>query len=224
MEWQAWRQKAAGELYYDTTYAYTKGDAWTSQYYFGGNGDGTLFYPGTPAKIGGTSHIPLASLRVKLIREGMEDYEYLKALSDAGDPAMADAEAAALSPKAYQNVSDAAQIDAARHRIALRIEQLTGQTPPPMGGTGAGAGSGDQNGGSGGSGDGTGIGGNGATTGDTGSDAMPTTPATPSSHSGCSLAPGHSAGVTPFTLAFGIVALLLVARRRRRAQAVRVRR
>ncbi|MCA1664195.1 MAG: hypothetical protein LC659_08000, partial [Myxococcales bacterium] len=45
MEWQAWRQKAAGELYYDTTYGYTKGDVWTSQYYFGGNGDGTLFYP-----------------------------------------------------------------------------------------------------------------------------------------------------------------------------------
>jgi hypothetical protein len=222
MEWQAWRQKAAGELYYDTTYAFTKGDAWTGQYYFGGNGDGTLFYPGTPAKIGGTSHIPIASLRVKLIREGMEDYEYLKALSDAGDPAMADAEAAGLSPKAYQNVSDAAQIDAARHRIALRIEQLTGQTPPPMGGTGAGAGSGDQNGG--GSGDGSGIGGNGATSGDTGTGAVPTTPATTSGHSGCSLAQGHSSGVTPFTFAFGAVALLLVVRRRQRAQAVRVRR
>ena len=75
-------------------------------------------------------------------------------------------------------MSDAAQIDAARHRIALRIEQLTGQTPPPMGGTGAG--SGGQNGGSGGSSDGSGsgsgIGGNGATSGDTaGGDATPTT-------------------------------------------------
>src|SRR5206468_10330843 len=76
MEWQAWRQRAAGEHYYDTTYACTEGDAWTGQYYFGGNGDGTLFYPGTPAKIGGTSHVPIASLRIKLIREGMEDYEY----------------------------------------------------------------------------------------------------------------------------------------------------
>ena len=157
MEWQAWRQKVDGELYYDTTYAFTRGDAWSSQYYFGGNGDGTLFYPGTPAKIGGTTHIPIASLRLKMIREGMEDYEYLKALADAGDAAMADAEAAALSPKAYQNMNDPAQIDAARHRIALRIEQLTGQTPPPMDGSGAPA---QDTSGSGG-------GGNGATTGDT---------------------------------------------------------
>ncbi|MGZ3441843.1 MAG: DUF4091 domain-containing protein, partial [Polyangia bacterium] len=55
MEWQAWRQKVDGELYYDTTYAFARGDAWSSQYYYGGNGDGTLFYPGTPAKIGGTT-------------------------------------------------------------------------------------------------------------------------------------------------------------------------
>ena len=140
MEWQAWRQRVDGELYYDTTYAFTRGDAWSSQYYFGGNGDGTLFYPGTPAKIGGTTQIPIASLRLKMIREGMEDYEYFKALADAGDAAMADREAAALSPTAYQSTADPAQIDAARHRIALRIEALTGQTPPPMGGPGAGAG------------------------------------------------------------------------------------
>ncbi|HEX6838438.1 MAG TPA: glycoside hydrolase domain-containing protein, partial [Polyangia bacterium] len=156
MEWQAWRQKAGGELYYDTTYAFTRGDAWTNQFYFGGNGDGTLFYPGTPAKIGGTSQVPIASLRLKLIREGMEDYEYFKALADAGDPAMADAEAAALTPAAYQNETDPAKVDAARHRIALRIEELTGQTPPPMNGTSAGAGA--QNGGGS---DGTGTGGNG---------------------------------------------------------------
>ena len=30
MEWQAWRQKVSGELYYDTTYAFTRGDAWTN--------------------------------------------------------------------------------------------------------------------------------------------------------------------------------------------------
>ena len=232
MEWQAWRQRAAGELYYDTTYAFTKGDAWSSQFYFGGNGDGTLFYPGTPAKIGGTTHVPIASLRVKLIREGMEDYEYLKALADAGDPTMADTEAAGLSPKAYQNMSDAAQIDNARHRIALRIEQLTGQTPPPMGGTGAGGGGQNSggNGSSGGSGDGTGtggngVGGNGVSNGDTGSGGSSSTPTTPSSggKSGCSMAQGGRPLVTPFTLALAAVALLLVARRRR-AQAVRVRR
>jgi hypothetical protein len=214
MEWQAWRQKVDGELYYDTTYAFTRGDAWSSQYYFGGNGDGTLFYPGTPAKIGGTTHVPLASLRLKLIREGMEDYEYLKALADAGDAAMADAEAAALSPKAYQNMSDPAQIDAARHRIALRIEQLTGKTPPAMGGTGSG--------GSTGSGGGNGDTGNGITTDNS-------TPATPTSSSGgsggCSHAQGRRPIVTPFSIALMASAAMLVARRRQRAAAkARVRR
>ena len=42
---------------------------------------------------------------------------------------MADAEAAGLSPDAYTNMTDPASIDAARHRIAVRIEALTGQTP-----------------------------------------------------------------------------------------------
>jgi MYXO-CTERM domain-containing protein len=212
MEWQAWVQKAAGELYYDTTYAYTRGDAWTSQYYFGGNGDGTLFYPGTPAKIGGTSQIPIASLRLKLIREGMEDYEYFKALADAGDPAMADAEAAALSPAAYQNETDPAKIDAARHRIALRIEQLTGQTPPPMSG-----GSGTGGNGATGATDATGTGANGAT-GDPGSSATPAPQSTASSgHSGCAAAPGDASGVTPAAVV--LLAMLGFAVRRRRAHA-----
>ena len=212
MEWQAWRQKVDGELYYDTTYAFTRGDAWTSQYYFGGNGDGTLFYPGTPAKIGGTTHVPLASLRIKMIREGMEDYEYFKALADAGDAAMADAEAAALSPKAYQNMTDPAQIDAARHRMALRIEALTGQTPPPMNGSGGAGGSG------GGSGDATG--GNGVSTDNGTPPATPTT----SGHSGCSQAPGRPPIVTPFSIALLAAALTLCARRRARRAVQRVRR
>lgn len=41
----------------------------------GGNGEGTLFYPGRPDKIGGSDHIPVSSLRLTLIREGNEDYE-----------------------------------------------------------------------------------------------------------------------------------------------------
>jgi len=216
MEWQAWRQKAAGELYYDTTYAFPRGDTWTSQYYFGGNGDGTLLYPGTPAKIGGTSHIPIASLRVKMIREGMEDYEYFKALADAGDPTMADAEAAALSPAAYHNETDPAKIDAMRHRIALRIEALTGQTPPSM--DGASAGAGGQN-----SGSGDGTGGNGATSGDSGSSAAPT-PTPSSGHSGCSHAPGRHAGQTPLALVIlGFVVLVVARGRRRQREVVRVR-
>ena len=37
-----------------------------------------------PARIGGTSDIPIESIRLKLIREGLEDYEYLYLCSRLG--------------------------------------------------------------------------------------------------------------------------------------------
>lgn len=74
-----------GMLYYDV--AARLANAWDADGLFlsGGNGDGTLAYPGTPVAvpggssvgIGGMTHIPLASIRLKMIREGLEDYEYL---------------------------------------------------------------------------------------------------------------------------------------------------
>jgi hypothetical protein len=78
MEWLTWKYKISGELYFNTNEAYfKKKDPWTDVHLFGGNGDGTLFYPGRPNVIGGTTHIPIESFRLKLIREGLEDYEYL---------------------------------------------------------------------------------------------------------------------------------------------------
>ena len=92
MEWLTWKYGIRGELYYSTTEAYAKKDPWKDVYLFGGNGDGTLFYPGRPDVIGGTSHVPVESIRLKLIREGLEDYEYLTILSKlAGNKAVADA-------------------------------------------------------------------------------------------------------------------------------------
>jgi hypothetical protein len=125
MQWILFRYATSGELYWETAFAFLGGDAWTDQWDFTGNGDGTLFYPGTPAKIGGTSHIPVASIRLKMIREGMEDYEYLKLVSDLGDPAFAAAEAAQLFPHPYSagDVS-AARLLAARERLARRILEL----------------------------------------------------------------------------------------------------
>jgi hypothetical protein len=229
MEWQSWRERVSGELYYDTTYALSRGDAWTNQYYFAGNGDGTLFYPGTPAKVGGTSQIPVASLRLKMIREGQEDYEYLKLLADAGDPKMADAEAAGLSPAAYNDVSDPALVDAARHRIALRIEQLTQQKPPPMYPADGGAVSDGSpgNGGmpatsiDGGVMSGGGVGGNGAdddggatTANDPPPSSGPQHAVTRALHGGCSHG-GRAPHSWPVTLALALVLVGLGWRRRR---------
>jgi hypothetical protein len=130
MQWLDFLYHASGELYFETVMAYSH-DAWSNQWDFHGNGDGTFFYPGTPARIGGTTHIPVASIRLKLLREGMEDYEYLKMLSDLGDRAMAEREALTLFPTAYQTDASPDALMAARARIAQRIVELkNGATVP----------------------------------------------------------------------------------------------
>ena len=136
MEWLSFVYNVQGELYYETTQAFFTGDAWTNQYNFGGNGDGTLFYPGTTAKIGGTTEIPVESLRLKMNRDGMEDYELLNLAKTlgAGDQAMAIA--SGLFPKTYQATATPAAIDSARAELAALIlhamgkDQTTTTTPP----------------------------------------------------------------------------------------------
>lgn len=58
-----------GELYWGTNAADSNAtNAWVDQWIAGGNGDGTLTYSGLPEIIGGTTTIPIASQRLKLIR------------------------------------------------------------------------------------------------------------------------------------------------------------
>lgn len=86
--WQNYSYDASGELYYATLlhYAGTDANVWTQSGLFieGGIGDGALVYPGNPSSsdghaIGGTDvMIPLASMRLKMMREGIEDYEYMR--------------------------------------------------------------------------------------------------------------------------------------------------
>jgi MYXO-CTERM domain-containing protein len=123
MQWLLFRYGLSGELYYETTQAYAQ-DAWTNQWAFGGNGDGTLFYPGTPAKIGGTTHVPVASMRLKIIRDGMEDYEYLALLARSGGEADAHAIADGLFPRAFETSATPEQLLAAREQVAQKIIAL----------------------------------------------------------------------------------------------------
>src|SRR5438128_1795084 len=73
----AFLNDVAGELYFDTVFAYHEGDPWRSQWAFGGNGDGTLFYPGTPERIGGTRDVPVESLRLIQVARSLADHPYL---------------------------------------------------------------------------------------------------------------------------------------------------
>ena len=114
--WVAFSFDLGAELYFEVGEQLT--DAWkpNGQCKFSGSGDGTIYYPGTPAKIGGTSHIPVASIRVKLLREGMEDYEYLALLAKK-DRKRALAIARKLFPAAYDCNKPAAQLEAARDEL-----------------------------------------------------------------------------------------------------------
>lgn len=63
-------------------------DPWTNPKAFPGfrqplNSDGRLFFSGTPDAIGGPD-IPISTLRMKAIREAVEDYEYLYILEQLG--------------------------------------------------------------------------------------------------------------------------------------------
>ncbi|AEV86166.1 hypothetical protein ACWT_5149 [Actinoplanes sp. SE50] len=120
MGWLAYRYRATGELYYSTTQQL--GTAWTDQWGFGGNGDGTLFYPGTTARIGGSTPIPLESLRMKMIRNGYQDYEYLRLADRAGRSAAARGVAARLYPSMHAAAPAPASIEAARAELITLIE------------------------------------------------------------------------------------------------------
>jgi len=135
MPWVAYNFGFTGELYWDSAYSFvTKRDPWTDQYDFTGNGDGTLFYPGRPDKIGGSTHIPVESLRLKVIRDGIEDYEYLTIL-DAFDPDAARDASKRLFPHAWSagDISPEELLETRREvakQIASHTKKTGGEVPP----------------------------------------------------------------------------------------------
>ncbi len=128
-----------GELYYETLQNYGPDypDPWNSMFrdygnpdnVGGGNGEGTFFYPGTPSRIGGQSDIPIESLRLKIIREGQQDYEYLRLLSSLeGNETYAREAARRLVQSAYQITSDPAEWARVRADLTTRILELLNPT------------------------------------------------------------------------------------------------
>jgi hypothetical protein len=138
MEWLSFSYDVQGELYYEMTMAYFTGDPWVNQTNFGGTGDGTLFYPGTPARIGGQTEIPVESLRMKAIRDGMEDYELLNLASKLGHRTEALAIARGVFPTTYQATATPVALASARAQLAAII--VAANAPPGTPGSGADAG------------------------------------------------------------------------------------
>ena len=133
LPWLAYVFDVDGELYYSTDEADALGvDPWSEIRAHGGNGDGTLFYPGTPARIGGTTDVPIESLRLKRIREGLEDYEYLKLLARRGRGVEAREVARDLAPATFRWNHDPEALYASRRRLARDlIRHPERDTRPP---------------------------------------------------------------------------------------------
>jgi hypothetical protein len=101
--WEAFYYQESGILYYADNMCWgplCSGDPWSSVYYSGGNGDGTLIYPCSNSTlvsgkgsancgvVGGSAAKPIfvPSIRLQLMRDGVEDYEYLHLLNSLGGP------------------------------------------------------------------------------------------------------------------------------------------
>jgi len=76
--WINWRFGITGLLYWSTMNWAPARDVWTNPVTYGDqyNMEGSLLYPGADAGVQGF----ITSIRLKQIREGLEDYEYLTIL------------------------------------------------------------------------------------------------------------------------------------------------
>jgi MYXO-CTERM domain-containing protein len=217
MQWMDFLYQVSAELYYDTTYAMSTQDAWTSQYEFGNNGDGSIWYPGKPSLIGGTHDIPIESLRMKMLREGMQDYEYLHLLTALGDVTFAQAELAKVVTAGNSFASDPAVLEQARLDMATEIEKdLAAKDAGAAPGAACDGGASASDGGAGGGGDGGGGSDSGApsdgSAGDGATEGGPTPGHGGGGGCGCDVA--RSAPAWPFGL--WLVAGAGLLRRRRR--------
>lgn len=125
--WTNWRYGLTGIVYWTTVNWKETGDPWVNplSIYGAYNGEGILLYPGTAVGYDG----PVPTMRLKALRDGMEDYEYLRLLADAGDRAFADAVARRIAPSWSQWEKEPARLLRAREELAARILGLRAGNP-----------------------------------------------------------------------------------------------
>ena len=105
----AFLERIEGELYFDTLVAWEKdGQPWRDVWRFGGNGDGTFFYPGTRAQVGDEAPLIISSLRLKTLRDGLEDYELLTLVAARRGRAAAEALGRRLARNGWDITEDGA--------------------------------------------------------------------------------------------------------------------
>jgi hypothetical protein len=120
--WGSWRYQMTGLLYWSVVFWERVKDPWLDQLTIYGryNGDGSILYPGADAGIAG----PVTSIRLKNIREGMEDYEYFKVLEDLGDREFVDKQVREMIQTWFSWETSPDRLMEVRERLAKRILEL----------------------------------------------------------------------------------------------------
>ena len=135
--WITWRYGMNGILYWEMKFWSQTTDPWLDPVtYLSGflcsdgyvlNGEGSLLYPGSRVRrYTGQANVdgPVSSIRFELLREGIEDYEYLWLLNSLGDAAFADEAARSMVVDVRAFSRNPEDLFALREKMARRIEQL----------------------------------------------------------------------------------------------------
>ena len=122
--WLNWKYNVHGLLYWSTVHwnnpdrdVYTD-PAFRNRY----NGEGYLLYPGSDVGIPG----PVTSLRIKALRDGLEDYAYLLLLSQRNDEDFVRKEIEKVATSWWKFVETPSPLYEVRMNLAQRIQTLQG--------------------------------------------------------------------------------------------------
>ncbi|MBN2002206.1 MAG: DUF4091 domain-containing protein [Anaerolineae bacterium] len=149
--WGSWYEYASGFLLWDTV-AWERGDPWGYNDHFGKSGDGVLLYPGhhdgilapagSPADVAMDGPVP--SYRLKVIRQGLQDWALFKLAESRGYAAYARAEVGRVygqfggcdwsgCPEPVNGefywLTDPALLDEVRHNIAMKLMGVSNVAP-----------------------------------------------------------------------------------------------
>ncbi len=105
-------------------------DPWNGVYYSGEWGAGTLVYaggatPGMVNYVGVKTPILLPSVRLKHVRDGMQDYEYVTALKNAGQGVFAQQQISSWITNSYTFETTGSGLQTARQQLGKALHQLT---------------------------------------------------------------------------------------------------
>jgi Domain of unknown function (DUF4091)/Family of unknown function (DUF6067) len=117
--WISWRFGITGLLYWSTTNWPSTQDVWTNPITYGDqyNMEGSLLYPGVDAGVRGF----ITSIRLKQIREGLEDYEYLTILARRRGKAVAEDMVKKIARSWHDWDTDSRHMSEVRAEIARSI-------------------------------------------------------------------------------------------------------